>query len=147
MQEVVQEMNLCTFEKLSLFSSIRIMNRMKNILLICVMLLGTWSAIGQDKNTLVHAIGYYQSLKFEESLNVFNVLIEREPENASLIGRRGYVRCQYIKAIDQKKIPAITPERYAEVVREGIEDLKVGLEEKPENTDNANCLKYLQSRL
>lgn len=103
--------------------------------------------VAQDKYTLVRAIGYYQQLKFEESIEVFDVLVEREPDNASLVGRRGYVRCQYIKAVDDKTIAAISVETYASVVRKGIDDLKVGLAKKPDNADNARCLTYLEARL
>lgn len=119
---------------------------MKNVLLACLVLFGTYNVVAQDKYTLVRAIGYYQQLKFKESIEVFDVLVEREPENASLIGRRGYVRCQYIMAIDDKLVQSISAEEYADVVEKGIEDLKVGLAAKPDNEDNARCLTYLEKR-
>mgnify|MGYP000341700397 CR=1 FL=1 len=119
---------------------------MRSILVTLIVVLGS-SFMLQEEASLERAIGYYQQLKFEKSLEMFDELVMTAPDDLSLRGRRGFVCYKYIQAVDTRQVGNISSERYSEVVRDGIEDLNASLAKYPGNQDNTTALRYLQARI
>ncbi|MBI1184495.1 hypothetical protein GC194_09495 [bacterium] len=120
---------------------------MKHVLLTVLLSIGMIPVFGQtDSETLRKAIGYYQQLKFEKSIELFDQLVAESPDDYYLLGRRGFVIAEFIKAIDENKVEAISEDMYLSLVKKGIEDLKKSLEKLPGNADNKQSLTYLQSK-
>lgn len=119
---------------------------MKQLTILVVLLLGGVCAKAQTNvPELRKAIAYYQQLKFEESLNIFDNLIAQNPGDVALIGRRGFVYCQYIKAMHDNLVERVEDQRYMEIINSGIDDLTKSLQDGPSNPDNDACLKFLKS--
>ncbi|MFY0673276.1 MAG: hypothetical protein JXQ87_07720 [Bacteroidia bacterium] len=117
-------------------------------LLFTITLLGSFFVASAqiDNDVLRKAIGYYQQLEFEKSIELFDQLVEENPSDVSLQGRRGYVISEYIKAIDEKKVKKIEGANYDEYLSKAISDLKVSLASFPNNTDNKSALSFLQGK-
>lgn len=98
------------------------------------------------KEHLRQGIAFYQNLEFEKALVSFEKAIEIEPENLDFYARRGYVCSKYIQAVDNGKVPAISTDRYNEVVQLGLADLKKSLAEFPDNDDNQRALNFLKTK-
>lgn len=120
---------------------------MKRLLFI-VTLLGGFLVYGAqvDNDVLRKAIAYYQQMEFEKSIELFDQLVEENPDDASIQGRRGYVISEYLKAIDSKKVNSIESNTYNEYLEKGISDLKVSVKKYPNNLDNKTALAYLEGK-
>ena len=121
---------------------------MKKIICVLLLLCGTFTLQAQiDSEVLRKAIGYYQQLKFEESIVLFDQLVTDNPEDKSIKGRRGFVIAEYVKAMDEGLVTKLASAEYLAIVKRGIEDLESSLAFFPKNTANTESLTYLKSRL
>lgn len=120
---------------------------MKYILILVLFATGYSNSVAQiDNETLRKAIGYYQQLDFGKSIELFDELVLANPNDYSMLGRRGFVISEYLKALDEKKVDAIDKASYATLLAKGIKDLKTSLEKLPNNPDNKIALAYLQNK-
>jgi hypothetical protein len=99
-----------------------------------------------DPEDLRKAIGYYQQLKFEESIALFDQLVDENPGDFNMQGRRGYVIAEFVKAMDGGLVAAKTRDEIKLLVEKGLADLRAGLEKEPNNKDNQAALRFLESR-
>ncbi len=98
-----------------------------------------------DNDLLRKAIGYYQQLQFEKSIELFDQLVEQNPGDVSIQGRRGFVISEYLKAINNKSVQQIDTNVFNEYLEKGITDLKLSLDKFPNNMDNKTALGFLES--
>lgn len=118
---------------------------MKQLTVLVFLLLGAVCANAQnDPSELRKAIAYYQQLKFDEALSLFDQLVADDETDMFLVGRRGFVCCQYIKAMEENLVARVSDERYNEIIAMGITDLQKSAENGDENPDNKVCLQYLK---
>jgi len=108
---------------------------------------GNSSYAQTDSETLRKAIGYYQQMNFEKSIELFDELVMANPDDFSLIGRRGFVISEYLKAVDEKKVEVLDKTSYDALKAKGIKDLKTSLEKFPNNTDNKSALSFLEKKV
>jgi tetratricopeptide (TPR) repeat protein len=120
---------------------------MKRLLLLITLLVSFFVASAQiDSDVLRKAIGYYQQLEFEKSIELFDQLVESNPGDASIQGRRGFVICEFLKAIDNNLVNGVEETVYNEYLEKGIKDLELSLNEYPNNADNKTALAYLKEK-
>ena len=100
-----------------------------------------------SKEYMRKGIAYYQSMEFEKAIENFDMAAQLDSANLNILARRGYVCAKYIQAVDNQDIPEISRDRYMEIVKKGIDDLKITLAKFPDNSDNQKSLKFLESKL
>ncbi|MGB0430707.1 MAG: hypothetical protein ACPGLV_09555 [Bacteroidia bacterium] len=118
---------------------------MKRILLAIFLAFGLGNLYAQiDNEILRKAIGYYQQLEFEKSIEIFDQLVLANPDDYSLQGRRGFVISEYLKAMNDNTVVKVEANIYDDLLNKGLSDLKQSLEKFPYNADNKNALSYLK---
>ena len=140
---------ICTFGRVALgkVDGFMLRSGMKQLTVLVILILGSVCAQAQtDQGDLRKAIAYYQQLKFDESLAIFDKLVIENDTDMSLIERRGFVCCQYIKAMEENMVSKVENDRYAQIIAIGISDLEKSMKSGMISTDSQACLEYLKKR-